>query len=149
VSEAVDHALSYAARDRTFEVRIGPEVHVLADPGRFEQIVVNLVANSLEHGEPPFVIEARRENATVTMEFRDAGPGIAPEEVESLFEPFRSEPAGESIGFGLAIVKALAEAHGGVVSYIPIDPQGSCFRLTLPAANAGAPSERQAPAPTG
>lgn len=149
VSEAVEHALSYAARDRNFEVRIGPEVQVLADPGRFEQIVVNLAANALEHGEPPFIIEGRRENGTVTMEFRDAGPGIGPGEMESLFEPFRSEPAGESVGFGLAIVKALAEAHGGAVSYIALEPQGSCFRVTLPAAHSEAAIERQEPAPTG
>jgi signal transduction histidine kinase len=148
VSEAVERALSYAARDRSFEVRIGPEVQVMADPGRFEQIVVNLAANAIQHGEPPFIIEGRRESGFVSMEFRDAGPGIPADDLETLFEPFRTEPGGESVGFGLAIVKALAEAHGGAVSYVPIEPQGSCFRVTLPAANSGAESGRAEPAPT-
>ena len=59
VREAVERALSYADRDRRFDVRIDPEVEVMADPGRFEQIVVNLAANAIQHGEPPFVIEGR------------------------------------------------------------------------------------------
>jgi signal transduction histidine kinase len=133
VREAVERALSYADRDRRFDVRIDPEVEVMADPGRFEQIVVNLAANAIQHGEPPFVIEGRRENGFVTVDFRDGGPGIPGHERESLFEPFRTEQSGESVGFGLAIVKALAEAHGGEVSYLPMGPRGACFRLTLPA----------------
>jgi signal transduction histidine kinase len=133
VREAVERALSYADRDRRFEVHIAPEVEVMADPGRFEQIIVNLAANAIQHGEPPFVIEGRQEDGFVTMDFRDAGPGIPSDERESLFEPFRTEQGGESVGFGLAIVKALAEAHGGGVSYFEVEPRGACFRVTLPA----------------
>ena len=135
VREAVERALSFADQDRRFEVRIGPEVEVLADPGRFEQIVVNLAANAIQHGEPPFVVESRQENGLLSMEFRDGGPGVPVDERESLFEPFRSEQGGESVGFGLAIVKALAEAHGGGVAYVPLEPRGACFRVTLPAAS--------------
>jgi signal transduction histidine kinase len=134
VREAVEHALTYADRDHRFEVRIAPEMEVMADPGRFEQIVVNLVANAIQHGEPPFVVEGVQENGFLTMEFRDAGPGVPDQDRESLFEPFRTEQGGESVGFGLAIVKALAEAHGGGVSYAPMEPRGACFRLTLPTA---------------
>jgi signal transduction histidine kinase len=132
VREAVDRALAYTARDQRFDVRIAPEIEVMADPGRFEQIVVNLAANAIQHGEPPFVIEGRQEDGFVTMDFRDAGPGVPSHERESLFEPFRTEQGGESVGFGLAIVKALAEAHGGGVSYFEVEPQGACFRVTLP-----------------
>jgi signal transduction histidine kinase len=106
---------------------------VMADPGRFEQIVVNLAANAIQHGAPPFVIEGRQADGHVTMDFRDSGPGIPSDEQESLFEPFRSEQGGESVGFGLAIVKALAEAHGGAVAYVELEPRGACFRVTLPA----------------
>jgi signal transduction histidine kinase len=133
VREAVERALSYADRDRQFEVRIAPEVEVMADPGRFEQIVVNLASNAIQHGSPPFVIEGRRVDGLVTMDFRDAGPGIPSDERDSVFEPFRSEQGGESVGFGLAIVKALAEAHGGGVAYLELEPRGACFRVTLPA----------------
>jgi signal transduction histidine kinase len=133
VREAVERALSYADRDRRFEVHIAPEVEVMADPGRFEQIVVNLAANAIQHGEPPYVIEGRHEDGFVTMDFRDGGPGVPSEERESLFEPFRTEQGGESVGFGLAIVKALAEAHGGGVAYFEVEPRGACFRVTLPA----------------
>ena len=134
VREAVERALSYAVRDQRFEVRISPEMEVMADPGRFEQIVVNLAANAIQHGQPPFVVEGRQENGLLTMEFRDGGPGVPEQERETLFEPFRSEQGVESVGFGLAIVRALAEAHGGGVSYLPVEPRGACFRVTLPAA---------------
>jgi signal transduction histidine kinase len=133
VREAVERALSYADRDRRFEVHIEPEVEVMADPGRFEQIVVNLADNAIQHGEPPYVIEGRRGDGFVTMDFRDAGPGVPTDERDSLFEPFRSEQGGVSVGFGLAIVKALAEAHGGGIAYLELEPQGACFRVTLPA----------------
>ncbi|MGH2682187.1 MAG: sensor histidine kinase [Actinomycetota bacterium] len=133
VREAVERALSYADRDERFEIRIEPDVEIMADPGRFEQIVVNLAMNAIQHGAPPFVIEGRRANGFVTMDFLDAGPGVPRDERESLFEPFRTEQSGESVGFGLAIVRALAEAHGGGVAYLPTEPRGACFRVTLPA----------------
>lgn len=132
--EAVETALSFADDGGRYDVRIDPSITVRADPGRLEQIVVNLASNALRYGEPPFLAEAGLSNGHVRLELRDHGPGVRPEETEMLFEPFRSEQSSESVGLGLAIVKALSEAHGGTVSYEPNEPRGACFSVRLPVA---------------
>lgn len=137
--EAVETALAFADDQGRYDVRIDPDITVRADPGRLEQIVVNLAANALRYGEPPFLAEAGLSNGEVRLSLRDHGPGVPPEEAEMLFEPFRSEKSRESVGLGLAIVKALSEAHGGTVTYEPNKPKGACFAVRLPVA--GPPSE--------
>jgi signal transduction histidine kinase len=94
---------------------------------------VNLATNALRHGEPPFIVEADRENdGRVELRFLDHGAGISDADRASLFEPFRVEGEG-SVGLGLAIVRALVEAHGGEVSYRPNSPRGAVFSVSLPA----------------
>ncbi|MDQ3991575.1 MAG: ATP-binding protein [Actinomycetota bacterium] len=133
LEEAVTRAVGYADDERRVEVRIDPELVIRADPGRLEQIVVNLVSNALRYGRPPYVVEAGRPDGHVELLFRDHGPGVSEEEREVLFEPFRTEQDHGSVGFGLAIVKALVEAHGGSVTYEANEPRGACFRVSLPA----------------
>lgn len=132
--QAVETALSFTDDKGRYDVRIDPDLTVRADPGRLEQIVVNLAANALRYGEPPFLAEAARSDGEVRLALRDHGPGVGPDETDTLFEPFRSESSRESVGLGLAIVKALSEAHGGTVSYEPNRPRGACFWVRLPVA---------------
>ena len=132
LEEVVTRGLSFADHDHRFQVRIGDDVAVRADPARLEQIVVNLVSNALRYGEEPFVVEAEgAPDGRVSLAIRDHGPGVPEEQRPSLFEPFRTEADGTSVGLGLAIVKALAEAQGGEVSYEPNRPRGGCFRVAL------------------
>lgn len=132
LEDVVTRGLSFADHDRRFQVRIGGDVVVRADPARLEQMVVNLVANALRYGEEPFVVEAEdAADGRVALSVRDHGPGVPEEQRPSLFEPFRTESGGTSVGLGLAIVKALAEAQGGEVSYEPNVPRGGCFRIAL------------------
>ncbi len=140
---AVVSALGFADSKDRYEVRIEPSMMVRADPGRLEQIVVNLAANAIRYGAPPFVAEATHMDGAVTLALRDNGPGVPAAEVEQLFEPFRSETDEGSVGLGLAIVRGLAEAQGGEVTYEPNRPQGACFKLRL------LPAERTAPAREG
>jgi signal transduction histidine kinase len=132
--EVVDRGLSYADPERRFDVRVAPGLFVRADPARLEQIVVNLAMNALRYGKPPFVVEARDgADSRVDLLFVDHGPGIPIAQRPALFEPFRAEHDPSSIGLGLAIVRALAEAHGGGVAYEPNEPNGARFRVWLPA----------------
>lgn len=100
--------------------------------------MVNLASNALRYGEPPFIAEARRLDGRVELRFKDHGPGIEPEDRPTLFEAFQSPKTRGSVGFGLAIVKALVEAQGGSVAYEPNEPRGACFQITLVAAGEGA-----------
>jgi signal transduction histidine kinase len=132
--EVVDRGLSFADPDRRFDVRVPAGLTVKADPARLEQIVVNLATNALRYGRPPYLVEARNgEGSDVHLLFRDHGDGVPEADRQALFEPFRSEPERTSVGLGLAIVRALVEAHGGDVAYEPNEPRGACFRVSLPA----------------
>ncbi len=134
LEEAVGRALSAADAQGRVEVRIDPALCATADPERLEQVLVNLLTNTLRHGAPPFVVAASRSNGWVELNLRDAGPGVPEDRVGSLFEPFRRGDKSGSVGFGLWIVRMLTEAQGGRVSYEPTEPTGACFRVTLPAA---------------
>jgi signal transduction histidine kinase len=137
VRPAIEQGLDFADASTRYEVRADADLTVQADPSRLEQIIVNLTANALRYGEPPFVVEAEGDgNGKVLLRFTDRGPGVPEDEEPTLFEPFRTERDSGSVGFGLAIVRALAEAQGGSVRYEPNRPSGACFVVTLPAGSA-------------
>jgi len=150
LASAIEQTLSYVAQGATVEVRIDPALSVRADPRRLEQIVYNLVANALKHAEPPFTITASHKDGQVRLDVADRGRGVSPEDQPYLFEAFRSESESGSVGYGLAIVKALVEAHEGEVWYEDVEPRGARFSVLLPK---GAPVTDAAPigeaSPTG
>jgi len=130
----VETSLSFLESAYRIETRIEPHLLVRADPERLQQVVVNLASNALRYGEPPFLAEARQSNGRVELAFVDHGPGVEEALRPSLFEPFGSDQGSGSVGFGLAIVRALVEAQGGRVAYEPNEPRGAIFKVELPAA---------------
>jgi signal transduction histidine kinase len=115
-------------------------VWLQADPGRLEQVFVNLLANASKYtdtgGELTVWMHVRDGQAIVRV--RDSGIGIAPEALPHLFELFRQagEAASRSqsgLGIGLALVRNLVEAHGGSVTGASAGlGQGSEFTVRLP-----------------
>lgn len=110
-----------------------PGLLVRADPTHVEQILGNLVANGLTHGEPPVEVEASREAGMVQIRVRDRGPGIPEDFVDRLFEKFTRARGAQrgGTGLGLSIVQALAAANDGEVVYEAAEPTGACFRVRL------------------
>jgi len=113
--------------------------------GRFDfvhtlRIVTNLVENALRYSPPDSSIELTggAHGAEVVITVSDRGPGLAPDEVERLFEPFTrladSAPPMGAAGLGLSIARELAVAQGGSVTYTPRPGGGSMFTLRLPGA---------------
>ena len=96
-----------------------PATTVRLDPARLRQAVENLLDNAIRHtprgGE--IVVTALREDGSVRLSVEDSGPGFPEDFLERAFEPFtRADGAGgrrEGAGLGLAIVRAVALAHGG------------------------------------
>lgn len=114
------------------------ERKVLADPLRLEQMLGNLVGNALKYGRAPFVVSVRphdQHDHLVAIDVVDAGDGVPVEAREQLFREFSRAggPVGTGTGLGLYVVRALAEAQGGSISYSTAPSGGACFTLVLPA----------------
>ena len=131
--------------------RLGPvaETTVLGDRDRLAVALDALLENAVAHTTPGDRIEvsARLEDEGVVLAVADSGSGIQDSDLRRIFqrfaraEPSRSRPTG-GLGLGLAIVQAIAEAHGGSVSVESTFGHGSEFEVHLPlapAATAGVP----------
>jgi signal transduction histidine kinase len=109
------------------------------DGGRLEQVIGNLLSNALKYspegGTVRLAVGQEAGRAWLTVD--DQGPGIAPAEQASLFEPFvrgRAAQGTKGLGLGLFIATQIAAQHGGNLSVASQPGQGSCFRLSLPLA---------------
>src|SRR5689334_9613537 len=115
--------------------RLGPtSAVVMADRQRIETALDSLIENAVRYTEEGGRIElaAYPDQESVVIEVRDDGPGIPDEELAYVFESFRSGTSRGGTGMGLAIVKAIVEAHGGAVSAENVPGGGASFRLRLP-----------------
>lgn len=113
----------------------------LADEGRLEQVVRNLLSNAVRHTPPGGIVAltAAAEPEAVVIEVKDTGEGILAEDLDHVFERFyRSDGARQrdhsGAGLGLALVKELTEAMGGSVCAESEPGSGSRFVLRLPRA---------------
>lgn len=114
---------------------LGQEVRALGDSFLLALALENLMANALRAAGPSGRVEVtlRREGQRAVVDVDDDGPGIAPEVAARLFEPFFTTHA-TGTGLGLAVVRRVAEAHGGAVRAGASPLGGARFELELPAA---------------
>jgi two-component system OmpR family sensor kinase/two-component system sensor histidine kinase BaeS len=106
-----------------------------ADPVRAREILANLVANAIRYTPRGgrVSVEARAVDASVAIEVRDTGAGIAPDRVDRIFDRFYKSPESRGAGLGLAIAKQLVLAHGGEITATSVLGEGTAIRFTLPA----------------
>jgi K+-sensing histidine kinase KdpD len=107
---------------------------VQADYTLLEQVVTNLLENALRHSPAGSPVEVRASTGPdgLQLTVTDAGPGVPDEERAEIFEPFRTGATGGVGGIGLAICKAVAEAHGGTITVGGPPDGGAEFTVTLP-----------------
>jgi signal transduction histidine kinase len=120
------------------DVLLGDRVRAWADAMHVHQILTNLLSNARKYGAPPYDVLASVEGGVVRLEVRDHGPGVPAAFQAHLFDPFRQGHAGDTraeggVGLGLAIVRELALANHGSVTYDGTGP-GASFVVRLPAA---------------
>lgn len=127
-------------QEKQLEVEItGPRVMLYADEERMKQVAVNLINNAIKYSKDGsrITIQTFEEQVKVGFSVIDKGIGISGEELPFIFERFyradksRNRASGGS-GIGLTIVKAIVEAHGGVVMVQSEPMEGSIFTVTLP-----------------
>ncbi len=112
---------------------------VWADPGRTEQVLLNLLDNALRHTPSggTIAVAAESDRSQIRISVTDTGSGIAPDELPHIWERFytadKSRARGRSgHGLGLAIVRSIVTAHGGNVGVESRPGEGSTFWFTLP-----------------
>jgi two-component system sensor histidine kinase KdpD len=105
----------------------------------FEQVLINLIDNALKHGAPPLALRARRDGSVVVVEVSDHGGGVPTELGATLFDKFVRASNAPGAGLGLAVVRAIVEAHGGRVAVENAPAGGARFRIELPADHPAAP----------
>ncbi len=144
LEEIVDRALSATSslfQDKGLEVIRDIEENlpvVKGDRDRLIQVIINLLSNAVKFTEKGLVAcQVRREGGQIRVIVKDTGEGIAPEDLEKVFEKFQqvgdtlvSKP--EGTGLGLSICQQIVEHHGGKIWAESQPGQGSTFSFSLP-----------------
>src|SRR5262249_55489893 len=141
VNEAIRNAVILT---RGEVVKIGASIETrLAEPLPFfrgdrvqiQQVVVNLIVNAIQamsgggSGRELKISTGAEEAEGVRVGVRDPRPGLAPESLSRLFEPFYTIKA-EGMGMGLAICRSIVEAHEGRLWATACEPPGALFQFT-------------------
>lgn len=132
------------AKETGISVRVelsGEPLTVFIDKIQIQQVVFNLVRNSIEamsEAPPPrnllvSVTQAQRQNegATAEVSVADSGPGLAPHVQEQLFQPFLTTKE-KGMGLGLSICQSIIDGHGGRLEALANAERGVTFRFSLP-----------------
>lgn len=118
---------------------------IMADPGRLEQVFINLMINSRDaiedkwrhsetlKGEKKITLRALKETNSVKVEICDTGIGIPKPILEKIFEPFfTTKEVGKGTGLGLSISYGIVKDCGGTIQAVSEEGQGACFVITFP-----------------
>lgn len=120
------------------ETRIpDPLPRVLIDPTRLEQVLLNLVLNAADAMEDSprkeLTISVSTSGSVLETRIRDSGPGVPPDKIDSLFQPFfTTKPSGKGTGLGLYISRGIIEEVGGQLVLEDSPEPGACFLVRLP-----------------
>jgi signal transduction histidine kinase/CheY-like chemotaxis protein len=140
----------FAARGHELTVNI-PEspIRLLADPGRLEQVLTNLLTNAAKYTPPDgqVAVELAAEDSHAVIHVRDNGAGISADMLPQIFQMFTQMPQhrGQGLGIGLSLAKQLVDMHDGALEARSDGPnQGSVFTCRLPL---GLPSAKTQVAP--
>lgn len=110
------------------------EILLVCDKEKIFRVFFNLINNAVEavgeNGEVKFSVQY--DDKCVYFNVKDNGKGIAPENIGKIFDPFFTSGKTKGTGLGLAVVKEIVEAHGGVITVDSIQGEYTKFRVRLP-----------------
>jgi two-component system phosphate regulon sensor histidine kinase PhoR len=150
VSKAVNVYRHRAEREGVeLSVEVEPQLpNVTIDERAIQLAVINLIDNALKYAPESGVVAVRagRENGSIVVRVVDRGPGVMPEDRERIFERFvrgstsRATASGQPVrgsGIGLALVKHIAQSHGGLAWVESSPGHGASFAISIPVGQAG------------
>ena len=152
------HLHAYSLRKNNITVDFLPETGlpiVSGDPHQLMQVFLNLVLNAehaIRDGRDRGTLRIRvlKNAGSVSATFQDDGPGITPEILPHIFDPFyTTKRPGRGTGLGLSICKAILREHGGNVEAASGPGGGALFTVTLPIAEAGSAGTAPVKEPAG
>jgi two-component system sensor histidine kinase KdpD len=137
---SVEEVLDAIAPNRaSVDVQLEPDLPLVeVDPAQLERALSNLIENGIRHSDgEPVTVRAHAQGSRLVLRITDHGPGVAPEDMERIFEPFyrAAGSQGGGSGLGLAIARGLVEANGGRLWVRSLPGQGATFGVDLPAAD--------------
>lgn len=146
----MDALRRWAATPRRWVLGSVEEAIVRVDAERLEVAFDALIENAVQHTQEGDTIEVgvRRDRGSAIVSFRDTGEGIAPADLDRIFERFARADPGRSrhtggFGLGLPIVQAIVAGHSGKVDVRSELGKGTTFHVTLPLAATDAPARRR------
>jgi two-component system, OmpR family, sensor kinase len=130
------HDKARALGDRDWRIDLVGRGIIIADRQRLTQAIMQLAQNAVEHTKDGAEISFGSSVSPGAARFwvRDTGPGVAPEDRERIFRRFErgADANGDGAGLGLAIVTAIARAHGGRAELDGVAGRGTTFSITVP-----------------
>ncbi|MFN8377422.1 MAG: sensor histidine kinase KdpD [Anaerolineae bacterium] len=135
---------------RTLRTDVAPDLPLVQlDEGLIEQALANLLDNAVNYtpADTLITIGARATGGWLDIRIQDTGPGIAPAEIDRIFEKFYRGTGSHTggTGLGLAIARGLAEAHGGTLTVANVPEGGARFDLRLPVGKSPPPVKEADP----
>ena len=121
------------------------EARVSVDRRRFERVMTNLIVNAEQYGGGATAVIVAARDSSVIIDVDDAGPGIAPEERDQVFQRFfrgraaHDRSMARGTGLGLALVRDHVTSFGGSIAALESPAGGARFEITLPRRDGGAP----------
>ncbi len=137
ITESVGKMFRQEALDKGLKFKVVPcSVEISCTPMPVIRIVSNFVSNAIKHCAPgaSLLIGCRRQNDRLRIDVCDNGPGIAPNALKTVLEPYRKGDESTGEGLGLSIVKELADDNGWPLEVDSTLGKGSRFSVTVPVA---------------
>jgi signal transduction histidine kinase len=133
VDEVTD-ALQGMSDGAIVENGITVDFRLHADRDQIFRVLINLIRNAFEAGASRVTIAASADDVQTIIEVVDDGPGLPTRVRANLFQPFTGSTRVGGSGLGLSIARDLLRGHGGDISLVKTNPDGTVFRLVLPIA---------------
>jgi two-component system, OmpR family, sensor kinase len=132
-------AAAFRTAETLIQIEAPQEVVISADPDRLHQLLENLLANAVQHAPKKTSVEVsvgterRDDGIWAVLNVANQGPGIPPDLLSHLFQPFISGSNSRGLGLGLYLASRIAGVHNGTLTVDSVPGEGTRFTLSLPA----------------